>query len=175
VNLIAAWDVLTRSEEETISLGRAIGESLSPGDAVLISGELGAGKTRLVQGIAAGLRTADRPRSPTFVLVNRHIGRLVLHHCDLYRLGSVMEVEDLGLMERVEDGDVLAVEWPERARAALPEDALEVTMEQGPGQDDRSITLTQCGPGSSRLLQAAQFSFNARNAGNAGAAGKTGS
>ena len=175
MNLIAPWDVLTRSEEETISLGRAIGDSLSPGDAVLISGALAAGKTRLVQGIAEGLGTADRPRSPTFVLVNRHIGRLVLHHCDLYRLEGVMEVEDLGLMERVENGDVLAVEWPERGRMALPEDALEVTMEQGSGEDDRSVTLMQNGPASSRLLQAAQSSFNEGNKGHAGVTGKAGS
>lgn len=161
MSLIAAWDVVTRSEEGTISLGRAIGDSLSPGDAVLISGELGTGKTRLVQGIAAGLGTADRPRSPTFVLVNRHIGRLVLHHCDLYRLEGTAEVEELGLMERVDDGDVLAVEWPERARAALPEDAMEVTMKRGSGEEDRSITLTQNGPLSSRLLRAARSGFNA--------------
>ncbi len=165
MNLIAAWDVLTRSEEETIALGRAIGDSLSPGNAVLISGELGAGKTRLVQGIAAGLGTADRPRSPTFVLVNRHVGRLVLHHCDLYRLEGALEVEELGLMERVDDGDVLAVEWPERARSALPKDALEVSMERGSGEEERSITITQKGPVSSRLLQAARSGFNAAKAG----------
>ena len=161
MNLIAAWDVLTRSEEETISLGRAIGDSLSPGDAVLIGGELGAGKTRLVQGIAVGLGTTDRPRSPTFVLVNRHVGRLVLHHCDLYRLDGAAEVEELGLMERVDDGDVLAVEWPERARGALPEDALEVIIKQGSGEEDRSITITQNGPESSRLLRAARSGFDA--------------
>ncbi len=165
MSVIAAWDVPTRSEEETIALGRAIGDSLSPGDAVLISGELGAGKTRLVQGIAEGLGTADRPRSPTFVLVNRHIGRLVLHHCDLYRLEGVVEVEELGLMERVEDGDVLAVEWPERARSALPEDALEVNIEQGSAEEERSIRVTQNGPGSSRLLQAARSGFAAGTAG----------
>lgn len=180
MNPVAAWDLLTRSEEETISLGRAIGESLSAGDAVLISGQLGAGKTRFVQGMAEGLETTDRPRSPTFVLVSRHIGRLVLHHCDLYRLDGAADVEELGLMERVEDGDVLAVEWPERARLALPEDALEVTMERGAGEDERSIAITQNGPASGRLLQAARLLHNRQAAGIAdnersdGIAGKTG-
>ena len=164
MNSESTWNVTTRSEEETMALGAAIGESLAPGNSVLISGELGAGKTRLVQGIAAGLQTADRPRSPTFVLVNRHVGRLVLHHCDLYRLAQdspgEVDIEELGLMERVEDGDVLAVEWPERARSALPEDALEVTIAQGSAEDERSISIAENGPESELLLQAARSSFS---------------
>ncbi len=145
---------VTRSEEETIALGRSLGEKLLGGEIILITGELGAGKTRLVQGIAQGLGTNDNPRSPTFVLVNRHIGRLVLHHCDLYRLNSADEVDDLGLLELAEQGDVLAVEWPERGEGAFPPDALKVRMELGSDDDERSIRFSAGGSVSRRLVEA---------------------
>ena len=151
---------ITHSEEETIALGRSLGERLHGGEIILISGELGAGKTRLVQGIAQGLDTDDNPRSPTFVLVNRHIGRLVLHHCDLYRLNSAEEVEDLGLMELAEQGDVLAVEWPERGDGAFPSDSLSVRMIRGEDDNERSISLSGGGPVSFGLVEAMNVVVN---------------
>ena len=151
---------ITRSEEETIALGRSLGERLSGGEIILISGELGAGKTRLVQGIAQGLDTDDNPRSPTFVLVNRHVGRLVLHHCDLYRLNSAEEVEDLGLMELAEQGDVLAVEWPERGGGVFPSDSLSVHMKRGTNDNERSISFTGDGPNCRVLVEAMNAMVN---------------
>jgi len=145
---------MTNSEEETIALGRSLGESLCGGEIILISGDLGAGKTRLVQGIAQGLGTDDNPRSPTFVLVNRHIGRLVLHHCDLYRLNSVAEVGELGLLELAEQGDVLAVEWSDRGEGVFPSDSLSVRMERGAEDNNRSISFAGGGPVSLRLVNA---------------------
>ena len=150
----AELQTITRSEDETIALGKSLGKELMGGEIILITGELGAGKTRLVQGIAQGLGTDDNPRSPTFVLVNRHNGRLVLHHCDLYRLNSTDEVYDLGLLELAEQGDVLAVEWPERGEGAFPPDALHVSMNLGSSDDERVITLSGGGPDSDRLVEA---------------------
>ena len=89
-------------EERTIEIGRIVGEHLQPGDAVLLIGELGAGKTRFVQGMAQGIGAPGLARSPTFVLVNEYEGRLRLLHSDLYRVGSAAEVDDLGLAAAIE-------------------------------------------------------------------------
>ena len=75
----------SRSEEETVSIGIAVGAALQSRDVVLLSGELGAGKTRFVEGMTRGIGSAAEPRSPTFVLVNEYVGRIMLAHCDLYR------------------------------------------------------------------------------------------
>ncbi|NQW16194.1 MAG: tRNA (adenosine(37)-N6)-threonylcarbamoyltransferase complex ATPase subunit type 1 TsaE [Chloroflexi bacterium] len=148
---------ITQSEDETIALGRTLGEKLLGGEIILITGELGAGKTRLVQGIAQGLGTDDNPRSPTFVLVTRHIGRLVLHHCDLYRLNSAEEVDDLGLLELAEQGDVLAIEWPERGDGVFPADSLKVKMVRGSHDDERLVSLSGEGPVSRRLIESIEL------------------
>ncbi len=147
-------ELASASEAETIAIGRALGRALAARDVVLISGELGAGKTRLVQGIAAGIDAPDETRSPTFVLVNEYTGRLKLAHCDLYRLGGVDDTLELGLDDYLAEGAALAVEWPERARGAFPDDALEVEIAFGPGPRDRLLGFRAAGPGSERLLAA---------------------
>ena len=116
-----AW----RSEDpaQTLALGRALGELLQSGDLVALAGPLGAGKTQLVKGIAAGLGVpADEPVvSPTFVLVREYAGRLKLFHLDAYRLGGPDELLDLGLEEMIaEEEAVVVIEWADRIRDALP-------------------------------------------------------
>lgn len=111
----------TRSEEETAAVARGLAEGLKPGDVVLLSGNLGAGKTAFVRGLAAGLGVnPEDVSSPTFTLVHEYRGdRLTLYHVDLYRLGRAA-TDDLGLEELgVADG-VLAIEWPERLTHSLP-------------------------------------------------------
>ena len=111
----------TRSEEETAAVARGLAAGLKPGDVVLLSGNLGAGKTAFVRGLAAGLGVnPDDVSSPTFTLVHEYRGdRLTLYHVDLYRLGRAA-TDDLGLEELgVADG-VLAIEWPERLTHGLP-------------------------------------------------------
>jgi tRNA threonylcarbamoyladenosine biosynthesis protein TsaE len=99
---------------QTEALGALLGRGLAPGDVVLLYGDLGAGKTAFVRGLAAGLGAdPDDVSSPTFTLMQEYQGRLLLRHLDLYRIGSAAEVADLGLDEAV-SGAVLAVEWPER-------------------------------------------------------------
>jgi len=149
---VEALIVVSRSEEETVALGRAIGASLAPGDAVLLTGELGAGKTVLVRGMAQGAGSLEPARSPTFVLLMAYPGPLTLHHCDLYRIASTAEADDLALDECLESG-ALAVEWAERAREALPRDALQVTFAVDPDTDARTILLDPGGPASERLLR----------------------
>lgn len=135
------------SEEETIAAGRELGRRLAAGDVVLLEGQLGAGKTAFARGIAQGLGCDDAGvSSPTFTIIQEYRGRLPMQHVDLYRL-SPQEVDDLGLDE-LGEGTVLAIEWPDRWRAA-PAEAIHVRLEAlDAGQ--RRITVTP--RGSSALL-----------------------
>jgi tRNA threonylcarbamoyladenosine biosynthesis protein TsaE len=107
--------IATASESETAAVGRDLAATLSAGDVVLLYGDLGAGKTAFVRGLAEGLGVAsDEVSSPTFTLVQEYRGgRLTLFHVDLYRLDDRREVDDLGLDEIAADG-ILAIEWAEK-------------------------------------------------------------
>ncbi|MDP6824097.1 MAG: tRNA (adenosine(37)-N6)-threonylcarbamoyltransferase complex ATPase subunit type 1 TsaE [Dehalococcoidia bacterium] len=146
--------ITTRSEAETVDVGRAVGAVLEPRDVVLLSGELGAGKTRLVEGMTRGIEADAETRSPTFVLVNEYVGRLMLAHCDLYRLSGPEETGELGLDDYLARDAALAVEWPERARCEFPPEALEIQMGFGDEPDDRVLTATATGEAAIRLLKA---------------------
>ena len=118
------WE--TTSVETTHALGAALGRLLSGGVAIGIVGSLGAGKTHLVKGIAAGNGAAD-PRkitSPTFTLIHEYSGRLRLYHVDAYRLRGPSELMALGFDELLSPDSVVAVEWADRVRSAMPIDAL---------------------------------------------------
>ncbi len=146
---LACMSHLLRSEhpDATAAVGRAVAGLVAPGDVVVLTGPLGAGKTRFVQGLAAGLDVPGRVTSPTFVLVRRHAGRLPLVHVDAYRLDDAADLVTL-------DDDVLAddvvtcVEWGGNVAEALPEDRLDVTIavDGDVGDSPRRITLTGAGP-----------------------------
>lgn len=106
----------THSPNDTLSLGKKIGQHLQSGDIVFLYGDLGAGKTTLTQGIAQGLGVAgdEYVRSPTFTLVNQYRGKLPVFHIDLYRIDSSQELEDLGLEEVFAGEGVSIVEWAEK-------------------------------------------------------------
>ena len=125
----------------TQDLGRTIGEYASAGDVFLLTGPLGAGKTCLTQGIALGLGVDGYVRSPTFVLMTRHQGRLTLHHVDLYRMGGPAEAWDLGLEEQLFGEGVCVIEWADRATELFPEDCLWIDLDYGPDPDRRNIAL----------------------------------
>ena len=127
--------------EFTQALGKIIGESVSAGDVILLTGELGAGKTCLTQGIALGLGVPGNVRSPPFVLMTRHRGRLTLNHVDLYRMGSPAEAWDLGLDEQLFGEGLCVIEWADRAAEIFPEDCLWVDLDYGPDANSRHITL----------------------------------
>ena len=129
------------SPDFTQNLGRTIGEQASAGDVFLLTGPLGGGKTCLTQGIAKGLGVAGYVRSPTFVLMTRHQGRLTLHHVDLYRMGSPAEAWDLGLDEQLLGDGVCVIEWADRAAELFSEDCLWIDLDYGQDPDCRNITL----------------------------------
>lgn len=121
--------VESNSEAGTIEIGRRLGERLLPGDCLSLCGDLGAGKTRLVQGLARGLGIDSREvSSPTFVLCHGYEGRHRLLHVDAYRLGSAAEFEELGVIEQLAVGAVVVVEWGEKIAAALPATCWRITL-----------------------------------------------
>jgi tRNA threonylcarbamoyladenosine biosynthesis protein TsaE len=130
----------THSEAETAAAGRELARNLSPGIVVLLHGDLGAGKTAFVRGMAEGLGLArDAVSSPTFTLIQEYRGGPVpLFHADLYRLNDRREIEDLGLDEIPGDG-VLAIEWADKLPRATP-NAIRVTLEYT-GETERIVTI----------------------------------
>ena len=132
----------SHSEAETIDAGRALAAELRPDDVVLLAGDLGAGKTAFVKGLAEGLGVDPlEVSSPTFTLIQEYRGgRLTLHHIDLYRL-TPREVDDLGLEELVVSGAVVAVEWPDRW-TRVPAHAVRVEL-QTVGEDEREISIAR--------------------------------
>ena len=133
---------ITRSPEETEALGARLAGALEPGAVVAFTGDLGAGKTAFVRGLARGLGIRDRVTSPTFTIVNEYEGgRLPLFHFDMYRLGSADELFDIGWEDYLCRGGVCAVEWSENIADALEEDAVRVDIRRGASDQERVITI----------------------------------
>ena len=135
--------VVTHSAEETIALGRSLVSDLAPPKLVLLRGDLGAGKTTLVKGIAKGFEAAEEENvtSPTFTLIHEYGQQHKVYHVDLYRLDRVGEVAGLGLEELFEQDSVVLVEWGERFPQIMPAERIEIRIETGEG-DQREITVT---------------------------------
>ena len=133
---------VTNSPEETEALGERLAERLEPGTVIAFTGDLGAGKTAFVRGVARGLGIAERVTSPTFTIVNEYEGgRLPLFHFDMYRLGSADELFDIGWEDYLARGGVCAVEWSENVADALEEGCLRVDIRRGERDDQRRITI----------------------------------
>jgi len=132
--------VITRSEGETAAIGRDLAASLTPGSVVLLYGDLGAGKTAFVRGLAEGLGVpSDDVSSPTFTLIQEYRrGRIPLFHADLYRLSDAREIDELGLEDIAENG-VLAIEWADKLPRAIAR-AIAVRIDHGEG-DSRTIRV----------------------------------
>ena len=135
------YEYITRSAEETIDLGRLIGERLKGGDIIAYKGSMGAGKTTMTRGLTLGLGLGDTAFSPTFALVNEYRGEgLTLYHFDMYRIGSALDLETTGFFDYLDDEIVLAVEWSENIEEELPDERIIVTLERV-DDDTRKITI----------------------------------
>jgi len=141
------------SAEETRAMGECLAPLLERGDVVVLTGDLGAGKTVLVKGVAAGLLVAEPVTSPTFGILSVHPGRLPLYHFDLYRLDDETQLEDVGFYETIEADGASFVEWGDRFPAAMPVDRLDVAITLAEG-DERVLTLCPRGPRSHALALA---------------------
>lgn len=141
---VGAVSLVAATPDEMVRLGQRMGALLAAGDLVLLYGDLGAGKTTLVKGIALGLGVADQVASPTFALIHLHRGRIALCHVDLYRLDSADQLEPLGLEECLEGDAVTVVEWPEIVSDWLPPCRLEVRISLAEGADvaDEAVDAT---------------------------------
>ena len=138
------FSVTTHSPEQTRRLGQFIGGLAQGNDLYLLKGNLGTGKTHLVQGIAFGLGIKEYACSPSFMIAREYHGRLALYHLDLYRLDHIEEIADLGLDEYFHADAVCAIEWAERGSGLLPQDNLTIELEHLPG-DSREITFVPQG------------------------------
>ena len=135
----------TRSRQETQELGRAIASLLGPGDVVALSGDLGAGKTTLVQGMVRGLGVDEPVVSPTFNLVREYAGNSTIYHLDVYRLDRLQDVLDLGFEEMVGGGAIVFIEWGDAIDALLPEDNLRLRLLLPAEGDRRAIEISAVG------------------------------
>lgn len=134
-----AWTVLARttSAADTRALAGALADLVRPGDVLLLSGEMGAGKTAFTQGLGAALGVTERITSPTFTIAQTYEGgRVRIHHLDVYRLEHLHEALDVGLAEMVDDGAVVVIEWGDAVVPVLPADFLEITIGFAPLDDD---------------------------------------
>ena len=137
-----AEQFVSNSEEETEALGRRLGEILDQSTVVAFTGDLGAGKTAFIRGLAKGLDIPDRVTSPTFTIVNEYEGgRLPLFHFDMYRLSSADELFDIGWEDYLARGGVCAVEWSEHAEGAFEEEPIWVDIRRGESDDQRVISI----------------------------------
>ncbi|MHB0939563.1 MAG: tRNA (adenosine(37)-N6)-threonylcarbamoyltransferase complex ATPase subunit type 1 TsaE [Armatimonadota bacterium] len=144
---------ITHSAEETRELGEALGATAWPGDVLWLHGTLGAGKTEMTKGIAAGLGSRDPVSSPSFALIHEYQGgRLPLYHADLYRLETPAAL-DLGLEDYLEGEGVTVVEWGERLPDDFFPDGLDVELETLENEEARRITLTPRGPAGEAWLK----------------------
>ena len=141
--------VRTRSADATQQVAAALEPLLHSGDVILLSGDLGAGKTAFVQGLAAALGVQERVTSPTFTLAASYEGRLRLHHLDVYRLENLAEVLDLDLPELLDDRAVICIEWGEVVVPELPRDFLRIRIQLGHPEeidDARVLEIEPIGP-----------------------------
>ena len=133
---------ITHSPEETRALGRTLAQALQGGAVVAFTGDLGAGKTAFVSGMAEGLGMEERVTSPTFTIVNEYDGgRLPLFHFDMYRLGSADELFHIGWEDYLARNGVCAVEWSENVDEALDGDTIRVDISRGEDDNTRIITI----------------------------------
>ena len=121
-------ELITASPDETRAVGEAIAAALGAGDVVSLTGDLGAGKTTFVQGVAKALGVSDHVVSPTFMLVREYTGAFPVYHFDVYRLDRLQEVLDLGFEEILDAGGIVFIEWGDAIETILPDDYLQVEL-----------------------------------------------
>lgn len=151
-------NVITRSAEETIARGRELAAKMRAPLLVLLSGELGAGKTTLAKGMISGLGAAEEEEitSPTFTLVHTFTGPVKVFHVDLYRVEGVQEFDSLGLEDIFAEPAIVLVEWPERMRMRTDWPVMRIDLEHA-GEDEREIHIEKVASGEWRVAREKRY------------------
>jgi tRNA threonylcarbamoyladenosine biosynthesis protein TsaE len=134
--VLSRGTVRSDGPDRTRTIGRSLGRAAAPGTVLALVGELGAGKTQLAKGVADGLGVRSVVNSPTFVLMNEHVGRLRLFHVDAYRLGDPEEALTAGLLDDRQADGMVVIEWADRLDGLLPEERLQITLSTPPDEPD---------------------------------------
>ena len=145
-SMIEKHKIISKSPEDTCALGKQIGESVAPGSVLTLVGDLGVGKTVFTQGLAEGLGISDAVNSPTFTIVQIYEeGRIPLYHLDVYRIGDISEMDEIGYEDYFYGDGVCLIEWANLIEELLPERYVEIRIEKNleKGFDYREITVSQ--------------------------------
>lgn len=142
--LFEMQSITTKSDLETAAAGEAFAKTLKAGDVIALHGDLGAGKTVFVKGIARGLGVAGLVTSPTFTILREYEGRMPLYHFDVYRIMDPDEMADTGYFEVIGGEGVVVIEWAEKIADLLPPGSIDVTIEKA-GKSGRKIALKEGG------------------------------
>jgi tRNA threonylcarbamoyladenosine biosynthesis protein TsaE len=144
------WNIRTTSPNETFELGQRLGQLLQEEDVICLTGDLGAGKTLITQGIAAALGVEQPVTSPTFTVLNIYEGKINIYHFDLYRLEQPEELEDIGFSEFTSSGGVVIIEWSDKFPGNMPEKYLQIMLKRGTENEERLISFL---PNGKRYVQ----------------------
>ena len=147
-SMIEKHKIISKSPEDTFALGKQIGESVAPGSVLTLVGDLGVGKTVFTQGLAEGLGISDAVNSPTFTIVQIYEeGRIPLYHLDVYRIGDISEMDEIGYEDYFYGDGVCLIEWPSRIEEVLPDTCENIWIEKDleKGFDYRRITCDKEG------------------------------
>lgn len=145
-SMIEKHKIISKSPEDTFAFGKQIGESVAPGSVLTLVGDLGVGKTVFTQGLAEGLGIIDAVNSPTFTIVQIYEeGRIPLYHLDVYRIGDISEMDEIGYEDYFYGDGVCLIEWANLIEELLPERYVEIRIEKNleKGFDYREITVSQ--------------------------------
>jgi len=137
-------NIISDSPEQTQRIGRQLGQLAKPGDVILLTGDLGAGKTCLTQGIAWGLDIDEFAASPSFTIMREHQGRLLLYHVDFYRLDSIEDIYDFGIDDYLFGNGLCVIEWAEKGMELMPDERLLIEMEYV-SENERRLDLNASG------------------------------
>lgn len=143
-SMIEKHKIISKSPEDTFALGKQIGESVAPGSVLTLVGDLGVGKTVFTQGLAEGLGISDAVNSPTFTIVQQYdSGRIPLYHFDVYRIGDISEMDEIGYEDCFYGEGVCLIEWSQLILEILPDKVVHICIEKDleQGFDYRKITV----------------------------------
>ena len=132
---------MSHSPEETWAIAAEVAADLAPGAVIALHGNLGAGKTCFIQGLAVALDIHEPITSPTYTLIGEYEGRVKLVHIDLYRLSNALEAIGIGLEEYLQEPSIKAIEWAERAEELLPDELIHVSITNGQEENERHIEV----------------------------------